>query len=246
MPKPSPRRRAESDEPKVSRQQKPDGMTLEEWQRLLRRQYGRSLAYEVRNIGGRPAFSDFLVDNPASDRSYRVTIRGSSPGDNTCSCPDFATNTLGTCKHVEFVLARLERSRTARAELKAGYHPDAGEVFLRYGSRREVCLVPPVDAHADYRKLSARFFGPDGRLLPAELPKFDEFLAAAVKYDPDLKVDPDVAGYLAEVRDAEARVARVAEAFPKGVRSPAFNNLLAVPLYDYQREGVLFAARAGR
>ena len=38
----------------------------------------------------------------------------------------------------------------------------------------------------------------------------------------------------------------MAEAFPRGIRSAAFKDLLKVPLYDYQREGALFAARAGR
>ena len=31
-----------------------------------------------------------------------------------------------------------------------------------------------------------------------------------------------------------------------GVRSARFKNLLNVPLYEYQREGALFAARAGK
>ena len=122
MPKPpSRRRRPGPEQPRVSRQHKPDGMTLEEWQTHLRRQFGRSLGYKVRNLGDRPAFSDFLVTNPASGRGYRVTVRGTAPGDNTCSCPDFATNTLGTCKHVEFVLARVERTAAGRRELAAGY-----------------------------------------------------------------------------------------------------------------------------
>lgn len=246
MSKPPSRRRPKPEKPKVSRQHKPDDMTLEEWQTLLRRQYGRSLGYKVRNLGDHPAFSDFLVTNPASGSAYRLTVRGTGPGDNTCSCPDFATNTLGTCKHVEFVLARLERSRAARAELKAGYRPAAGEVFLRYGARREVCFAPPVEAGPEYLKLVARFFDPAGRLRPAALPRFDAFLASAGEFDPDLKVGPDVPAYLAEVRDAQTRAARVAEAFPKGTRSAAFKDLLAVPLYDYQREGVLFAAQAGR
>ncbi len=52
--------------------------------------------------------------------------------------------------------------------------------------------------------------------------------------------------YLAELQDAEARRRKIAEAFPKGIRSAAFKDLLKVPLYDYQREGCLFAAQAGR
>jgi hypothetical protein len=37
----------------------------------------------------------------------------------------------------------------------------------------------------------------------------------------------------------------VAEAFPGGIRSAAFDGLLSVPLYPYQRQAALFAARAG-
>jgi SNF2 family DNA or RNA helicase len=38
----------------------------------------------------------------------------------------------------------------------------------------------------------------------------------------------------------------LATAFPRGSRSAAFRDLLRVPLYEYQREAALFAARAGR
>ena len=48
----------------------------------------------------------------------------------------------------------------------------------------------------------------------------------------------------ATARSWPARIDR--EPFPRGIRSPAFKNLLKVPLYPYQREGALFAARAGR
>jgi hypothetical protein len=132
-------------EPKVSRTQLPANMTLEEWQTHLRRQFGRAQNFTLKNVGPNPAFSDFLVSNPESRRTYRVTVRGTTLGDNACTCPDFATNTLGTCKHVEFVLAKLERSKKARAELKAGYQPAHAEVVLRYGSRRQVRFRPSAE-----------------------------------------------------------------------------------------------------
>src|SRR5262249_58226937 len=70
--------------------------------------------------------------------------------------------------------------------------------------------------------------------------------AAAREVEPGLRCGDDVRAYLAELRDAEERTRRVAEAFPRGPRSAAFKDLLRVPLYDYQRHGALFAARAGR
>ena len=56
-----------------------------------------------------------LITNPETKRTYRVGIRGMALGENHCTCPDFAVNTLGTCKHIEFTLARLERRPGAKA-----------------------------------------------------------------------------------------------------------------------------------
>ena len=96
---------------KLSRLHKPEGMSLEDWQIELRRQFGREQDFRLKNVGDHPVFSEFEVANPQSRNAYRVRIRGPRLGDNYCSCPDFATNTLGTCKHIEFTLAALERKR---------------------------------------------------------------------------------------------------------------------------------------
>src|SRR5207248_160061 len=103
-PRPAAERDGADDEPqkpKLSRLQKPAGMSLEEWQIELRRQFGREQNYLLKNLGDEPLFSEFEVTNPQTRGAYRVQIRGARPGDNHCSCPDFATNTLGTCKHIE-------------------------------------------------------------------------------------------------------------------------------------------------
>ena len=92
-------------------------MSLEEWQVELRRQFGREQNFRLRNLGDHPALSDFQVTNPATGNTYRVTVRGTGPADNSCTCPDFATNTLGTCKHIEFTLARLMREVATRPGL---------------------------------------------------------------------------------------------------------------------------------
>src|SRR5204863_1724699 len=76
--------------------------------------------------------------------------------------------------------------------------------------------------------------------------RFEDFFTAAARHEHDVRCAEDVFAFVAEVRDAEDRRARVAEAFPRGSRSAAFKNLVKVELYDYQREGALFAARAGR
>jgi hypothetical protein len=131
---------------KLSRTRKPEDMTLEEWQTALRREFGRTAGFRLKNVGSELLFSEFHVTNPETERTYRVAVRGVRPGDNYCSCPDFAVNALGTCKHIEFALARLGRTPAARKALEAGFRPPYTEIFLRYGARRDVVFRPGARA----------------------------------------------------------------------------------------------------
>lgn len=241
-----PLRKRQSQPAKLSRLQKPPELSLEEWQTELRRQFGREQKFKLKNLGDHPALSEFQVTNPESRNTYRVTVRGIAVGDNSCTCPDFATNTLGTCKHIEFTLAKLMRHSASARSLKNGQWPPASEVHLQYGAQRHVRFRPGDECPAALAKLAMRFFGDDRLLLPGAAERFDEFVFAARQIDPDLKIGDDVLAYLAELQDARERSEKIARAFPKGIRSAAFKDLLKVPLYDYQREGALFAVKAGR
>src|SRR5262249_6699943 len=95
-------KKARPKKPRLSRTHKPASMSLEDWQIELRRQFGREQKFTLVNAGDHAVFSTFRVTNPVSGNTYTVRIRGRHLGDNACTCPDFATNALGTCKHVEF------------------------------------------------------------------------------------------------------------------------------------------------
>ena len=41
-------------------------------------------------------WTDYVVTNQVSGKSYRIALRGRQPGESYCSCPDFRKNTLGT------------------------------------------------------------------------------------------------------------------------------------------------------
>ncbi len=206
----------EKKRPKLSRLHKPDDMSLEEWQTELRRQFGREQNFLIKNIGEHPVFSEFEVTNPQSQRSYRVFIRGTQPGDNYCSCPDFATNTLGTCKHIEFTLAKLERKRSTAGDLKAGFQPPYSEVYLHYGARREVRFRPGASCPVEVARLATHYFDAEGAIRPDAFARLEKFLDDAGHFDHDLRCHDDALGFVAEMRDAEQRAKRVEEAFPRG------------------------------
>ncbi len=183
-----------------------------------------------------------MVRNPESKGRYRVAMRGMEPGDNFCSCPDFATNALGTCKHIEFTLGMLLARRDGKAMLARGFAPPYSEVYLSYRGARRLRFragteCPPVVAN----KGATLFDGhADGAL------ELDDFLRAAAKTGHEVRCYDDARAFVAERRDAERRRRVFADAYPKGVKDPALRKLLKTPLYPYQAEGALFAATAGR
>jgi superfamily II DNA or RNA helicase len=231
---------------KTPRTHKPEGMSLEEWQIALRREFGREQKFKLRSLDDDAVFGDFLVENPQTRGRYRVSVRGANPGDNFCTCPDFSVNTLGTCKHIEFALARIERRPGGRAALRRGYRPAYSEVYLRYGVDREVALRRGTDCPADVDARIAPFLDANDQLHRDRFDQFDAFLDALRLGDHEVRLRDDALAHVAQWRDNQARQRRIDELFPDGERSAAFEGLLSVALYPYQRQGALFAARAGR
>ena len=214
-------------------------MSVEDWQAGLRRQFGREQPFELERLSAEP---EFVVINPQSNGRYRVALRGMEPGDNFCSCPDFATNDLGTCKHIEFTLAKVLARRNGKAQLAHGFAPPYSEVYLSYAGARRLRFragteCPPVLA----KKGATLFDGPADRSLD-----LDAFLRAAGKAGHEVRCYEDARAFIAERRDADRRRLALAEAYPKGAKEGALRKLLKTPLYPYQAEGALFAASAGR
>jgi len=143
---------------KISRTHKPDDLNLEEWQRILRKQYGEQQNYKLKNTGRHPVFSEFLLTNPESGKTYKIAIRGNNPLDNYCSCPDYSINSIGTCKHIEFTLSRLKKMKGAKNTFKKVYKPPYSEVYLSYGMKREIKFKAGKNAPAELLSSVNEFF----------------------------------------------------------------------------------------
>ncbi len=235
-------------EPRLSRTRRPPETEVADWQAALRRQFGREQAFGLENLGTDPVFSDFRVHNPASGGRYRVAIRGPALGQNFCSCPDFATNDLGTCKHIEFTLAKLAAKRGGKAALAKGFQPEYSEIWLDYAGMRQVRFrggrsCPP----ALLAQAGLLFDADDGWALPRErLVGLSALVRSAHDSGHELRCYDDVWQFVAQIRDGERRQEALAEAYPKAAKDNALAKLLKVKLYPYQAEGALFAARVGR
>ena len=221
---------------KLSHLRRPADLTPEAWQRRLRRQFGREQKFKVENVGDEPVFSEFRVTNPKSGGTYRVAIRGTQPGVNFCACPDFATNDLGTCKHIESVLARLERRPGGVRALRRAVPSHYSEIYLRYGGERQVRFRAGLSCpHALARRAKALFSAGSGDVLPSsKYLQLDEFLDRTCKSSHQVRCYDDVLDFIAQARDAEHRRSVLDEAYPAGPKAPALQGLLNATLYPYQ------------
>jgi superfamily II DNA or RNA helicase len=233
---------------KLSRTHAPADLSPVDWQRGLRRQFGREQAFGLENLTGEPFFSEFRVSNPVSKSSYRVAIRGLGPGGNFCSCPDYATSELGTCKHLEFTLARLQKKRGAKTAFARGYQPAFSELYLRNDGKRSVHFRAGTDCPPALKEAAAGLFDVEQNgILPDErLGELEHFMTLASGSGHELRAYDDALDFVAGRRDADRRAAKLEQLFPRGAADSRLLSLLKVPLYPYQAEGALFAVRAGR
>jgi superfamily II DNA or RNA helicase len=233
---------------RLSRLRRPAELKTVDWQAALRRQFGREQDFGLENLGTEPVFSDFRVHNAASGTRYRVAIRGRAPGENFCTCPDFATNDLGTCKHIEFALGKLEAMRGGKAALARGFEPTYSEIWLDYAGLRRVRFRPGTACPGGLLTHAKQLFDASaGWALPwSRLDGLEALIRIAQDHDHELRCYDDVWRFVAQIRDGERRQQALAEAYPKGAKDKALAKLLKVRLYPYQAEGALFAARAGR
>ncbi len=180
----------------------------------------------------------YRVDG-ASGRRHLVDIVDASGQHDACTCPDFLTNELGTCKHLEAVRRLIRRDRRLHAQLVAlgqtpaqptltvdatGVAPAlaiAGPRAARFARALGLTLegggrVSAGREHAALPEVS------DGRIVHAAAPALDLIRRRRA---------------LAERRDEVLGAARAG-------RLPI--DVLTKPLFPYQQAGVLHLAAGGR
>jgi len=243
--------------PKLSHRKLPDGMSPLTWQRALRQQFGREQNFGIvraaNDFDEREApliacFGDYWIKNYSSQNRYLVSIRALLPGDNRCTCADFLSNELGTCKHIEFALAHLLKKRGAKAIFARGYRPSFSELILRNEGTRSVhfragSTCPPALLQAATKLFSQAL---SWQLPVSEFAGLEAFLALAARHDHPLHAHSDALDFIAGQRDLVHRSALLQKQFPRGAADSKLLKLLKVPMYPYQAEGALFAVRVGR
>lgn len=236
-------KKKETAKPRIPYHFKPDDLTLEEWQKALRKQFGSEKKFIIENVGNHPVFSDYLVTNPETNKTYKVAIRDERSGLNFCSCPDFKTNLLGTCKHVENVLYTLNKKAANKKIFKQGFCPSYSSINLLYGAERKVHLRIGETNSAKIQKASKAFFDADGFLILPQTDQIENFIHQASLLDKEFRIYDDAMEYILGIRDKNKRNKSIDSKYSS---NKSIEGIIRAQLYPYQAEGVKFAAKAGR
>ena len=218
---------------------------LVEEQISARQQRARSAIQSILAEPVGQGYGDYDVRS-ASGRKYRVAMRGPSLFENFCSCPDFAVNTLGTCKHIEALLLQL-RQRFGGSFHRQRYERNRASISLHYGETLRVRLRLPADSPPALQEIAAQHFDSEGLLREEHLRDFEGVLEKLRAADETTVVYTDVLDFI----DRENELAsgldderRYLAQLTRG-KNP-LEGLLKVPLFPYQIRGALFAACRGR
>ncbi len=204
-------------------------------------QRARDEKMTVKSADASQPWTDYNVTNRQSGKTYRVALRGLEPGDSFCTCPDYRTNTLGTCKHVMKAAAVVKKKFTV-SRLRRRYRPAQLALHLHYAGEVTLRLLVPdrLDSAA------AALVAPLRDRAIENLPALLKLLAKLQQLGYDVVIYPDAEEFVQQ-RMAQSRLsAATAEIRRDPDHHPLRTSLLKSPLLPYQMDGIAFAAGAGR
>ena len=187
-----------------------------------------------------PLFSDFRVTS-ASSRPYIVQIHDVRARQFSCACMDHRINGLGTCKHIEAVLWQLEKRLGKDWAAACDTGSDRAEVILDRARGTFVVLGARKRLPARAKSL----FLKDGTLSDACTPEEAQEVLISTSGGA-MRMSHLIPLWLERRRIARERShlrRDYEQAIVNGVEPP---QVTLMPLYPYQREGMLHLAFTGR
>ena len=204
----------------------------------------------VRSMDPNTPWTDYVVTSQNSGQTYRVSIRSLEDQDRAnsgyCSCPDFRTNRLGSCKHTLHVAAKVRKRFTnevlnqpyQRPDVSLRVHhglwEDDGDFGLRF------CL--PTKPNAIASELVGHWVDRSAK----DAGEVFNAIGALENAGVDFRIYPDAEDYL-QRQEVLRRLGQTCDQIRRDPAAhPLRTELLDATLLPYQIDGIAFAASAGR
>ncbi len=222
------------------------GWNTSDAEEIERRRYrGKTEKFRLENLESRyPYYSSFAISSTPGQH-YRVEVRSLTDTLNSCNCPDYRSNGLGTCKHIEHVLFRLRKNgiRVFQSAEKAG-NPRV-EIFFDTRKDPKLCILWPAKTSPHLKELFAPFFSTDGSILGNPLtvyPKLQQCIAENKQCHHHVRLSQHI-DYFMDIQSRALSKKSAKEIFlidvAQGKRSMDIVNF---PLYPYQKDGMMHLA----
>ncbi len=198
-------------------------------------------AMKVRSTNTDRPWVDYVVTSQLSGRTYRVALRSLNDGDSFCTCPDFRTNHLRTCKHILHVQAKVKK-RFSAAKLRSPYRRRRLSLRVDYGSQRGLLFGLPARCDAVVEEI----VGTADRQPLTDAEEVMTRIHALAHAGHDVTIFPDAEEFI-QRQLVQVKVRKECDAIRADVKKhPLRTELLNAKLLPYQLDGIAFAAGRGR
>ncbi|WP_319405277.1 DEAD/DEAH box helicase [uncultured Desulfosarcina sp.] len=206
-----------------------------------RRQRARDEKMRLQSMNPQQLWTDYVITNPLSGKSYRLALRGWEPGESYCACPDFRKNTLGTCKHILYALERGRAKFPKSVKDTPAIVEEIG-VYLRYGRHLELHLLLPDQLEMPVQSILAPL-----KDTAIDDPKdLLQRIGQVERLGRSVTIYPDAEEYIQQLLFQQRMAAVMAEIRRDPAAHPLRKTLLKTDLRPYQLDGIAFAAGTGR
>lgn len=206
-----------------------------------REQRAAEEAMTVRSLNADRPWADYLVTSAASGKTYRVALRGFETGQSYCSCPDFRTSGLGTCKHIMHTLVKVQK-RFSSAKLRAPYY--RRNLSLRVDYLEPVGLRFNLPTRADEELL--QIVGDAAQHNQTDAAEVMRRIQELEQAGIDVHIYPDAEEFIQRQLTQNRLRQECEEIRRKPADHPLRRELLTATLLPYQLDGIAFAVGAGR
>ena len=195
-----------------------------------------------------PFYGTFRVAS-SSGGAYEVEIRDLTGFTNSCGCADHQVNRLGTCKHIEGVVAALKRRRAAQFREATKTGSPRIEVFLSRDGEVAPRIVWPQRISSSFNAAVKHallpWLGRDGKLT-TNPKKIDALIEASTSFTADvrrhLRISKHFASWIERARNLKSRTEARA-LFEKEIKEGNTElDILKAKLLPYQQDGMIHLA----
>jgi hypothetical protein len=210
-----------------------------------RRLRGQTEKFCVNNI--EPEFSYFgsFLLGSKQGKKYHIEIRSLSDHVNSCDCPDYNRNGLGTCKHIEHLLWRSRKSGVKLFKHAQELGSSRIEIFLDHRDST-IRVYWPKRVKLLVRQHIDEFFSENGALIGNPVSTY--FLLQQVisknqkRFKKFIRVSRHIDHFIDYQRKSSQRQS-ARETFLNDVaQGKRTLDIMKHPLYPYQQEGMLHLA----